>query len=264
MERVFVFLIRNDIWIYIISGLGLFWYTSEFIRAQRSLRSAVFGLERERGTQKRNNALIFMGIFSGIIAVVFLVNQQVAPNLPQELLKPPTPTPDARSTPLTRPTALGGTPVEARPVITPDLAPTVTLQGQPGAGGEAENTLPEQATLTPTPYVPPTPFIACTADLNISEPRNGAAVSGDISFFGTADTENFGAYIMETNGPQTNGQWASLLGREIDQAVSEGFLGNVNLSMWESGPYLVRLTTLDIENNITGQCVIQVTLSGSS
>ena len=263
MERVFVFLIRNDIWIYIVCGLGLFWYTSNFIRAQRGLRSAVFGLERERGQQKRNTALFFMGFFASIIAVVLFVNQQIAPNLPQELLRPPTPTPDALNTPLSRPTALG-TPATARPVVTPDLAPTVTLPGQQVPGAETGNELPDLPTATATLYVPPTPFVDCTVDLNISDPQEGAAVRGDISFFGTADTPNFGAYILETNGPQTNGQWASLLGREMNTPVREGFLGNANLSMWGSGPYLVRLTSLDTQDNITGQCVIQVTLSGSS
>jgi hypothetical protein len=124
--------------------------------------------------------------------------------------------------------------------------------------------LPDQPTVTPTEYVPPTPFVDCTADLNISEPRSGAAVAATITFAGTADTENFGAYILETNGPQTDGQWASLLGRQITQPVREGFLGNVNLSNWAPGPYLIRLTALDIEDNITGQCVIQVTLTGNS
>lgn len=260
MERVFVFLIRNDIWIYIICGLGLFWYTSDFFRAQRSLRSAVFGLERERGKQKRNTALFFMGFFALVIAAVLFVNQQIAPTLPQDILKPPTPTPNALSTPLSRPSPVG-TPPTARPIVTPNIAPTVTLQGQEGPSGPEPV---EEVTLTSTPYVPPTPFVNCTTDLNFSEPRDGQAVRGNISFYGTADTENFGAYILETNGPQTNGQWASLLGREISSPVREGFLGNVNLSMWGSGPYLVRMTALDIEDNITGQCVIQVTLSGDS
>jgi hypothetical protein len=260
MDRVFVFLIQNDIWIYIVCVLGLFWYISDLLRAQKGLRSAVFGLERERGKQRRNTALFFVLLFGGIFASVFFVNQRIAPTLPQELLKPPTPTPNPLSTPLERPSPMG-TPATARPVVTPNLAPTVTL---PGAEGAVESVPVEEATLTPTPYVPPTPFIACTTDLNISEPSDGSAVRGDISFYGTADTENFGAYTLETNGPQTNGQWASLLGRDITTPVREGFLGNVNLSMWGSGPYLMRLTALDIENNITGQCVIQVTLTGGS
>jgi hypothetical protein len=262
MDRVFVFLIRNDVWIYIVCSLGLFWYTSEFIRAQRNLRSAVFGLERERGLRKRNNALVFMGLFASIIGAVLFVNQRIEPTLPRELLKPPTPTPDVRNTPLSPPTPLG-TPATARPIVTPDLAPTVTLAGQPGVV-EPENETDELPTATATLYVPPTPFVDCTADLNISDPREGAAVSANITFFGTADTENFGSYTLETNGPQTNGQWASLLGREVDTPVREGFLGNVNLANWSPGPYLVRLTSMDTEGNITGSCVIQVTLTGSS
>jgi hypothetical protein len=263
MDRVYVFLIRNDVWITILAALGLFWYVSNFIRARRRLRSAIFGLEREKGLRLRNNALFFIGLFSLIIGVVIFVNRQIAPTLPAELLRPPTPTPNPQRTPLSPPTAINQQ--SASPVfITPALAPTVTLVG-PGApaGGELAPTV-AAATETPTPYVPPTPFVDCTADLNFSEPRNGAAVAGDISFFGTADTEIFGAYSLETNGPQTNGQWASLLGREISQPVRESFLGSANLSMWATGPYLLRLTTTDGEGNIVGQCVIQVTLTGNS
>lgn len=257
MDRFAVFLIRNDIWIYFISILGLFWYATELWRAHRLLRQAIFGLERERGTRMRNNALVFISVFLGIIAVVFFVNQRIAPSLPQSLLFPPTPTPNIFATPLTSPTPLRTTIEQS--VATPNLAPTVTLAGDgtPSVGLEGEDPL---LTPTPTLYVPPTPFVNCTADLNISEPQNGSAVDGALSFFGTADTENFQYYILETNGPQTNGQWASLLGRSVDQPVREGFLGNSNLSMWQSGPYLIRLTTIDVGENITGQCVIQVTL----
>lgn len=260
MDRLAVFLIRNDVWIYIISVLGLFWYITELWRANRSLSRAVFGLERERATRMRNNALLFSLVFLGIIAVVFFVNTRIAPNIPPELLKPPTPTPNIFSTPLSPPTPLPSAVEQI--FVTPNLAPTVTLAGSSNSDEETGDNI--EATPTPTPYVPPTPFVDCTPDLNISEPRDGAAVSGEISFFGTADTENFQYFILETNGPQTNGQWASLLGRNVDTPTREGFLGNSNLSMWQPGPYLIRLTAIDVGENITGQCVIQVTLTNSS
>ncbi len=260
MNNIYVFLIRNDVWIYILCVLGLFWYTAELIRAQRGLRSAIFGLERERGSSKRNNALVYIGLFAGIVAVVFFVNRQIAPGLDPSLLRPPTPTPNPLSTPLSRPTDLSQGPT-AVPIVTPNLAPTVTLASGAPSGPEVESE--EAPTPTATVYVPPTPFVDCTADLNITDPRNGAAVAGDISFFGTADTENFASYVLETNGPQTNGAWASLLGRTMDTAVREGFLGRANLSNWSPGPYLIRLTTSDALENITGACVIQVTLTGS-
>ncbi len=263
MDRIYLFLIRNDIWIYILSMLGLFWYATELIRANRSLRTAVFGLEKERGKRMRNNALFFILLFSVIIAIVFFVNSRIAPNLPAELLKPPTPTPNIFSTPLSSPTPLQS-PDTTREIVTPALVATVTLSGSDvNAGQELETELTEP-TATATIYVPPTPFVDCTSDLNISDPRDGSAASGELSFTGTADTDNFQYYILETNGPQTNGQWASLLGRQVDQPVREGFLGSANLGSWQSGPYLIRLTTVDIGENITGQCVIQLTLTGSS
>ena len=263
MDGIYLFLIRNDVWIYVLSALGLFWYATELWRANNSLRRAVFGLEKERGTRMRNNALFFIALFSAIIAIVFFVNSRIAPTLPQELLKPPNPTPNIFSTPLTSPTPLG-TRSEGRGIVTPAFAPTVTLAGPDGNTGENTSFEDSEPTATATLFVPPTPFVNCTADLNISDPRNGAAISGGISFSGTADTDNFQYYVLETNGPQTNGQWASLLGRQVDQPVREGFLGNSNLGMWQPGPYLIRLTTIDIGDNITGQCVIQVTLTGSS
>ncbi len=260
MDRLVLFLIRNDVWIYIICVLGLFWYITELWRANGQLSRAVFGLERERATRMRNNALIFSTLFASVIAIVFFVNNRIAPTLPEELLKPPTPTPDIFSTPLVPPSPLP-TPIE-QGAVTPNLAPTVTLAGNPGVPeGDIEDI---QVTPTATPFIPPTPFVDCTSDLNISDPPDGAAVSGDLSFFGTADTENFQYYLLETNGPQTNGQWASLLGRDIDQPARDGFLGNSNLTSWQPGPYLIRLTTVDVGGNITGQCVIQVTLVNGS
>lgn len=263
MDRIYLFLIRNDVWIYILSAFGLFWYLAELWRANRALRTAVFGLEKERGTRMRNNALIFVALFTAIIAVVYFVNSRIAPTLPPELLRPPTPTPNILSTRLSSPTPLQSQ-RSTREVVTPSFAATATLTGDnPAAGDESQNEA-EAPTATATLYVPPTPFVDCTADLMISEPRNGAAISGELFLSGTADTDNFQYFILETNGPQTNGQWASLLGRQVDQPVREGFLGTSNLTMWEPGPYLIRLTTVDIADNITGQCVIQVTLTGNS
>ncbi len=253
MEPFIVFIIRNDVWILILCAMGLFWYITELFRARRLLRRAMFGLERETGTRMRNNALLFITIFASIVLLVYYVNTRVAPNLPPEVLNPvPATTPDIFLTPLSSPTPLGG-PAEQQPTPTPPLAPTVTL---PGSGPPQDDGSPD----APIPAVTPTPFVACTQDLNFTQPRDGAGVQGEVSFFGTADTPEFGFYTLEINGPQTQGQWASLLGRNVDTAVREGFLGESNLGVWENGPYLVRLTAVDSSGNVTGQCAISVTL----
>lgn len=267
MEPLYVFLILNDVWIYILSVLGLFWFINEFFRSRRILRRAMFGLERERGTRLRNNSLAFIILFSSIIGVVYYVNAEVRPTLPEELFKPPTPTPDIFATPLASPTLLSTSDV-LPPSPTVPLVPTITLASQAGAApppaatdeGEAPPT--SQPTLPPTPSGPTvTPFIGCNVDLNISEPRNGTAVSGLITFSGTADFDDFFSYELAANGPETNGEWASLLGRAIEQPVQDGLLGTVNLSQWASGPYLIRLTGINTTQSPIGQCVIQVTLS---
>lgn len=263
MEQVYVFILRNDIWIYFLCALGIFWYGSQYLQARHILQRAVFGLERERGTQKRNTALFFLIVFVGLAGGVYYVNASIAPTLPAELLKPPTPTPNIFATPLSSPTPLGTAEIRP-PEPTPVLVPTITLASQPAGIATQPGSTPE-ATYAPagppTPDGPtPTPFLDCTVNLNISQPANGAVVSGLINFTGTASTPNFGYYSLEANGPETAGSWASLLGRTINQPVQDSFLGNVNLSEWADGPYLLRLTAVDANGSETGQCVIQVTL----
>ncbi|MCA9916488.1 MAG: hypothetical protein KC445_00980 [Anaerolineales bacterium] len=257
MDQFYFFILRNDIPIYIVSVLGLFWYISQLIRAQRQLRVAIFSLERETNSQLRNTSIVVILILSGIIGGVYYVNSEIAPTLPARVL--PTSTPDIFRTPLSSPTPL----LTRQPTSTPPLVPTITLASNPGepAPNPAEEATPDEAaTAVGTPLPPPTPSVGCTVQLNIIEPRNGSVVAGTITFNGTADFDDFGYYTLEANGPQTSGQWASLLGRNIEQPVQDGFLGSVNLSQWQSGPYLIRLSAADQAQNIIAQCVIQVTL----
>ena len=257
MNDIYLFIIRNDIWIYIVCIFGLFWYATQFYQAREMLRRAMFGLEKERGKAIRNTAVFALVSFTAVISFVYYVNIEVAPTLPAELLKPPTPTPNIFATPLSSPTPVGTT----APTATIALVPTVTLPGQsapfPGDSGE---TLSDSATATPDIPIITTPTISCIPQLTITAPRDGTAVSGLITFTGTANTPNCQLYKLEANGPQTNGQWASL-SNEVNQPVIEGFLGQANLQGWANGPYLVRLTAVDILNNPTNICVIQVTLN---
>jgi hypothetical protein len=262
MDQFYVFILRNDVWIYIVSALALFWYINELIRAQRQLNVAIFNLERERNSQIRSTALMMIAILLAIVGAVYYVNSQIAPTLSPTLLQSATPTPDIFRTPLASPTPL----LTRQPTVTPPLVPTITLAGNPGDPApnpaDAEATPEETATAVGTPLPPPTPSVGCTIQLNISEPRNGSVASGTILFNGTAafEDETFGYYTLEANGPQTGGQWASLLGRNITQQVEDSFLGSVNLSQWEPGPYLIRLSAADQSENIIAQCVIQITL----
>ena len=256
MNDIYIFLIRNDIWIYIVCLFGLFWYLTQFFQARGMLRRAMFGLEKERGKAIRNTAVVSIMSFTAVISLVYYVNAQIAPTLPAELLKPPTPTPNIFATPLSSPTPLG----IAAPTATLGLVPTVTLPGQ-GNDPLSNDTATESETAVPDIPIITTPTISCIPQLNITEPRDGAAVAGLVTFNGTANTDHFQLYRLEANGPETNGQWASLLATDVTQPIIDGFLGQVNLQDWANGPYLVRLTAVDILNNPTNICVIQVTLN---
>ncbi len=264
MDRIYVFILRNDVWILILASLGLVWYISEYLRSRRLLQRAVFGLERERGSQLRNNAALLILTLTAVILTVFYVNLRIAPTLPAGLLQPPTPTPNPVRTPLSAPPPLAVPTATA----TPPLAPTITLAAQPGIPPvsvplTATESVTESVTITApeaTAVVIPTAVVGCNLQITISEPRNGSVVIDAIEFFGTVNTPDFGGYTLEANGPQTNGQWASLLGRVIQQPVSDGLLGSVNLSQWEPGPYIIRLVAFDASQIEAYQCAIQVTL----
>ena len=260
MEPIYVFLIRNDVWIYILSTLGLLWFGAELVRTSGTARRAMFGLERETALRARNRSLLLVVVLLAVILGVAFVNREIAPDLPPTLLRPPTPTPD----PLSLPAAPEpGTPAGDLTPTSPVTAPTVTLPGgatlsteTPESEGEAGSTRTLLFEATPSVRV-----AGCAPTANIVEPRNGAAVSGILNVFGYANTLDFGYYELEISGPQTNGRWASLLGRRITQPVEDGFLGgNINLTQWASGSYLVRLTVGNGDGDTTHQCAVDIVL----
>ncbi|HMT22425.1 MAG TPA: hypothetical protein PKE20_14480, partial [Promineifilum sp.] len=172
MDRVYIFLIRNDVWIYIVSILGLFWYLTELIRATRTLRRAMFNLERETATAARNHALSFVLFFSVLIGIVFYVNRNIAPTLSTEQLVAETPTPDIFATPLALPPPADTTTEGVEGSLSPNLAPTVTVSFLPEVGATVP--LTGTAEIEATPEASPTPFEGCIPELAISEPLNGS------------------------------------------------------------------------------------------
>jgi hypothetical protein len=272
MNPIYIFLIRNDIWIYILCGLGLLWYMSNLMRARVILRQAMFGLEKEKGLRLQSTAVTFVGVLATIVAVVAYVNTQIAPTLPAEMLKPPTPTPNVFATPLVSPTPLGSPqPPAATP--TPPIVPTVTLrspdQGAAAPAAEVRATLTPQVERTtpggdeaeaPAPAAPVPPAAGCSPQINISSPAHGSAISGNTTFNGSATAADFAFYKLEANGPETGGIWASIIGGTIERPVETGFLGAATMSAWTPGVYSFRLTVVDLTSNEVGQCTIGLTL----
>jgi len=258
MDRIYLFLIRNDVWIYIVSALGLVWYLTEFVRAQSALRRAMFNLERETATHVRNHALSFILFFAAVAGIVYYVNVEIAPTLPEEVLMPAAPTPDVFATPLASPTPLGTPVAEDNGTGLPVLAPTVTLPALPGF--ESAQPITDTAAADATALLTPTPFASCIPELNFSDPLNGSVVFQRVTFRGTANTDELHQYVIELNGPQTVGTWAPIMESPANQPVVNGDLGAADLSQWSPGPYLVRLRALDPTGGELGVCTIQVTL----
>ncbi len=253
MDRIYLFLIHNRVWIYILSAFGLVWYIGELIRAQRALGRAMFNLERETATRLRNHALSFVLFFVTVVGVVYYVNRFVAPDLPEEVLSPLTPTPDIFATPLASPTPLTTPLADGAIAAPPVLAPTATVFGAVVA--PITDTLPADDIAAA-----PTPFAGCIPLLTITEPLNGAVVFQRARFRGTANTGELHRYVVELNGPGTDGTWLPLTDEPVSQPVVEGELGEIDMSQWASGPYLARLRALDTVGQELGVCTIQVTL----
>lgn len=249
MNQVYVFLIRNDVWIYILAGIGLVWYLSQFVRARRSLRKAVYGLEKERGHRQQQRAMIFSLFFAFVIVGVSYVNISIAPSLPVELLKPPTPTPDIFITPLSSPTPIGT--AESTAQI---LAPTVTLAGIVEQPTENEGT-PADPTEQPTP---PADLSECQPDVAITSPPTGALVDGRFTVFGSAAGGDALDFDLEILGESTDGRWQSVFENRQPAPVLDGILGTVDLSESLDGIYTLRLTAYDSSSDIIAQCAIQV------
>jgi hypothetical protein len=263
MERIYVFLIRNDVWIYILCGLGLLWYLAELIRSRRALRRAVFGLEKERGRRLYGRSLMLVFVFAIIIAAVTYVNLSVAPTLPPELLRPPTPTPNIFVTPLSSPTPIGG-----EPTPTLLIAPTVTLPVPPAPPETLGSTVEPGAelepdtstTATPEPTRPP---VTCNPGSNITAPPDGAVLSGSATFFGTATNEDFNYFTLEVNGPRTNGVWSPLPVDNATRPVIDNIITSVDVSAWAPGEHRFRLSVFDSADNPAGQCEIQLSVISS-
>ena len=257
MDQIYVFIIRNDVWIYILSILGLVWYLSELWRARGLLRGAMFGLERERGQRLQSRALILVILCTSIIALVTYVNLQVAPTLPAELLKPPTPTPDIFKTPLSSPTPQN--PPGLAP--SPALAPTVTLAEQSEIQVTPEETPPVSESDLPNATDTFSIEIGdCASNAQITSPPVGAFTNGELTIFGTADSENFGGYDIKAFGPQTGETWLSILADEGQSVVLDGILASVNISNWLPGSYFIQLQLFDSAGSQIEQCTIEIIL----
>lgn len=258
LPKILVFIVHNYIWIVALAGLGSVWSLLQLIRGQQRLNQVRFLLERERATNERNNALLWLVLLGSTLAFSTYTKTVLINTLDPQLLAQPTPIDATQNLLLTTtPTAPAQqllTPRAKLPTATPIIASTATLRNP----GSFNVTLPdEQVTQIPTLAVEAI-FEGCDGDAIIRVPTSGSTLKDGTSLFGKAMSNDFAYYRLDVLGPHTDDAWQPLAPDFFMQPVSEGFLASVDLGDWETGIYQIRLSVFAQNNTLSDSCLIQI------
>ncbi len=96
------------------------------------------------------------------------------------------------------------------------------------------------------------------SNATLTEPQPKTRISGSFAVRGTANIENFAFYTLDISGEKTNGVWVPL--HVGSQPVSNGDLGTLDSSAYDSGEYALRLVVKDSAGNFPPPCVVPVTI----
>jgi len=204
--------------VYLILIIGLLISLRSFLTTIREQRNLVFGLEREiihLRVVKSVTSIIIIGL---LIIGEFTLVTFLSPILPASTL-----------------------------ITTPTINPLLIPQGTLIIGQGSE---------TSSPVATPLQATGCIiGQINITEPKPGQEIRGEVKLIGTADIPNFGFYKYEF-APQGSDAWSTILaGRE---AVVDGDLGSWDLTELTPGDYVLRLVVFDNINTELPMCLIPV------
>lgn len=233
MEEVLAFFRTYEMWMYVILLLAGLIYIRRFILAWEELRRAAFGLEKESAQSHLNQSAGMLVLLFIMAAAIFVIVSFVAP---------------------------------AFPASVPLLTPTMDLLASPSSTFESETLPAEAGTLTAAaPALTATLEVAgegcIPGEIMLSEPIDGAQVSGVIVLLGTADVENFGFYKYEVARPGDT-LWQTIqAGRDI---IQDGELGQWDTRTMAPGDYMLRLVIVDNQGESLEPCVIRVNVNNPS
>ncbi len=256
MTAIVRFIANNALWFYFVCIAGIAVLFLVFIRARQSSRQALFGLELEVAATRRQSALRLMLLIGLFAVVIAFISAYLEPNLPAETLPPSTVTPDFFATP--PPTFTNITPA-ATATLTATLTTDTAGTPDPALPAPAAPDQGESAEETPTPA--PVPLVIPGSVCFFTGPAEGSTVGGEVTFSGSANAKEFMFYKLEAYGPETNGVWASILGNEVGNPVSNGFLGTVNFGGWTPGGYSIRMVVVDNTSNEVATCYISLNIT---
>lgn len=223
MEEALRFFKANELWIYLLLGLGGLLFTARFLKAWNELRQSAFGLERESAQTRVNQAasvlvLLFVAVIAEFAIVTFVV-----PAVPG-----------------------------ANPLLTPTLD-LLSIPLQP---------LDPAADETPQPAAPPVglPEVGlgegCVPELvMLLSPVSGETIQGTVPIMGTANIPNFGFYKFEMARPNEQ-NWLSI--QAGNNIVQEDWLGNWDTGRLAPGIYWLRLVVTDNQGQSLPPCTVEV------
>jgi hypothetical protein len=229
-------IVAFDTWIYIGLGLVALFFLRLMWLARKDRIRSIFTLERENTQMRMTRAFIGLMVVLGLMLGVYylsLVTPPILPPPPATLT--PTPVTELPATPT--PFLLLPTPT---PIPTLLPSPTVVLEDTP----------------TPPPARSPGSSPNCPhPGARISQPGNGANVTGVVQISGAATIDNFDYYKFEfrVSGGQ---EWNFI--QRYNNAVLEGVLGSWNTGTVPPGEYELRLVVVDIVGNYPEPCTIRL------
>jgi hypothetical protein len=92
----------------------------------------------------------------------------------------------------------------------------------------------------------------------ITSPPSGAKVDGRFTIFGTAAGGDALEFDLDIWGESTEGRWLSILEERKPSPILDGILGSADLIGSQDGLYTIRLRVFNSDNEVIGQCAIQV------
>lgn len=229
-----------DTWLYLGLGLVALFFLRIIWVARRDRLRSIFTLERENANSRMTRAFIGLMIVLSLGLGVYYLSA-ITPTIVPPPQTTPTPTPIIALPPTPTPPPLLPTPT---PTLTPTpLSPPTTIEAElPPTPTPSQVTTGGQAPNCPNP------------NARITQPGNGARVSGVIQISGAATVDNFDYYKFEFRLP--GGDWSFI--QRYDNAVPGGVLGSWNTDTASAGEYEFRLVVVDDIGNYPEPCTIRL------
>jgi hypothetical protein len=249
------------VWLYPIGVVVLLIYLRAWILAGRDLRASIFSLEREMAVGRMRRAAAGALACFGLLVGLFVTQVHFLANLDIAGLIKPTPTHGFMPTSLYASTPGPGTPTTAEAGPTPMPTSTrrpsprpVTLVPSPTARPASESEPEPEPENVETPAPPP----SCPdPNVQITQPGQGARITGRVDIRGTANIPGFQFYKIELGLGEQPSRWTTI--NDVRRNPVTGAL----LEVWDTsdlpaGSYSLRLVVVDATGNFPPPCEVLV------